>query len=94
MSSSRENEALAPKLTAWDEKLLALLEPYVHHGPAGQGKTVWQVAEALRTEDVTGIRQTLDALCDFGHAWATTRPYSDRQKPRRYFSNAKEDDDV
>jgi len=54
--------ALAPKLTAWDRKVLAALDLAERRSP-------WQIAEAVDEEDVAYVRSTLNGLEDRRLAW-------------------------
>jgi hypothetical protein len=60
---------LEPKLTAHDQRVLGLLPVLstVVHG-RWTGRSAWEVAEALRADDVADVRRVLDGLVHFGYA--------------------------
>lgn len=70
----QEGEALTPKLTAWDRKVLGCLHVWeprtweAYREPGCDWRSKWQVAEQLNTEDVKGVREVLEALVGFGYA--------------------------
>jgi hypothetical protein len=63
--------ALEPQLTRYDLKVLRLVP---EHGPEPvfprtEHVTVWQLAEALDTDDVQELRRILGSLEQLGYVW-------------------------
>lgn len=78
MTEVRQNDdspaVLEPKLTKWDERVLATLAWWpiedLETRTAPAWMSAWQVAEQLHEEDVALVRLTLDGLAHLGHAFA------------------------
>jgi hypothetical protein len=85
---------LEPKLTKWDQRVLAALGEWPKGWSFGLAPlpwmSAWAVAEKVREDNVTTVRQTLNALMDFGYADVCGHGHQrlwirlpDRRKPRR-----------
>lgn len=74
--------ALEPKLTKWDQRVLAKLDDWtkdrILNDRPLQWRDAWQVARELREYDVKLVRQTLDALVDFRYAMAVEHGHKRR----------------
>lgn len=64
MSFHQSSTALEPKLTDWDRRVLAAVAPWPGWGnlKGSERSSAWQVAEAVREEDVKYVRETLLGL--------------------------------
>lgn len=79
---------LEPRLTKWDLSVLKALASGEH--AYAHGLTAWQIGEQMLDEDVKGLRQVLDALCDRRLAWKTASP--PRLGPTRWVRSTAGDD--
>lgn len=67
LDDERSDDTLEPRLTALDKRVLEML-PAIEYYTKKRGLTKWEVAQALKTEDVAGVRQQLDGLVHLHYA--------------------------